>query len=212
MNNIKIINIIFIISLVLLLINILYLTKNNKKLLLKMIYLKNVDNYFINYSFLSYTEMVNKLNKKQYNKNNSLSSFEQNSNHKTKKKLYLYIIDNHKNEIKFIKNILQSKYIIKFTPNNPDYLIYNVFECKHLNKNFKYSIKIAIFTENQIPDFNIADYGISHTHINYLDRHFTYQIYFFNRLLLFNKYYKKNRNKVLLNPIRKKFCAAVISN
>ena len=80
------------------------------------------------------------------------------------------------------------------------------------NHRKKFYIKIAIFTENQIPDFKSADYAISQSHINYLDRHFTYQNSFFNKLLLFNKYNKKARNEVLKNPIRKKFCAAVISN
>ena len=135
--------------------------------------------------------MVNKLNKKQHKKNNlvlfNYISLFRNSSPKTKKKiLYLYFVDNHNYHINFIKRILQSKYIIKISPNNPDYLIYNVFHCKHLNKNYSNTIKIAIYTENQIPDFNIADYAISHAHINYLDRHFTYQRYFFNKLLLFD--------------------------
>ena len=199
-------------------INLFFLNKKNKIILLKKINLKNVDNHFINFSLLSYNEMVNKLNKQQYKKNNLLlfnyiSLLGKKLISKTKKKiLYLYFEDNHNYQINFIKSILQSKYIIKISPNNPDYLIYNVFHCKHLNKNYSNTIKIAIYTENQIPDFNIADYAISHAHINYLDRHFTYQRYFFNKLLLFNKYYRRARNKVLSEPIRKKFCAAVISN
>ena len=209
---------ILLISLIFLSINILYLIKNNKKVILKNIYLKNVDNFIINFSLLSYKEMVSKLNKKQYNKFisillNYISLFIQTFIPKIKKKtLYILFVDSFEYQINLIKKILQSKYIIKITPNNPDYLIYNVFKCKHLNKNFSNSIKIAVYTENQIPDFNIADYAISHAHINYLDRHFTYQNYFFNKLLLFNKYYKKVRIKVLLEPIRKKFCASVISN
>jgi hypothetical protein len=216
MKNKNIFYIIFLISLILS-INLFFLNKKKKIILLKKINLKNVDNYFIKFSLLSYNEMVNKLNKKQHKKNNlvlfNYISLFRNSSPKTKKKiLYLYFVDNHNYHINFIKRILQSKYIIKISPNNPDYLIYNVFHCKHLNKNYSNTIKIAIYTENQIPDFNIADYAISHAHINYLDRHFTYQRYFFNKLLLFNKYYRKARNKVLSEPTRKKFCAAVISN
>lgn len=207
--------IIFLISLILS-INIFFLNKKNKIFLLKKINLKNVDNYFINFSLLSYNEMINKLNKKQHKKNNlilfNLSLFRKSAPKTNKKILNLYFVDIHNYQINFIKSILQSKYIIKISANNPDYLIYDVFHCKHLNKNYSNTIKIAIYTENQIPDFNIADYAISHAHINYLDRHFTYQRYFFNKLLFFNKYYRKARNKVLSEPIRKKFCAAVISN
>ena len=216
MNNENILYIFFFISLILLNVNILYIIKSNKKLL-KMIYLKNVDSFFINFSLLSYKEMIRKFNQKRHN--NSLALLNYTSffpkkliTKNQKKKLILYFVDSYDLQINFVKNILQSKYIIKISPNNPDYLIYNVFKCQHLDKNFTNSIKIAIFTENQIPDFNIADYAISHAHINYLDRHFTYQKFFFSKLLLFNKYYKKARNKVLLEPIRKKFCAAVISN
>ena len=52
------------------------------------------------------------------------------------------------------------------------------------------------------------DYAIARSHINYLDR-------FFQRPLLVDKDYgiiEKKRKDVLNKPIRKKFCAAVISN
>ena len=216
MNNENIIYIFFFINLILLNLNIIYIMKSNK-IVLKMIYPKNVDIFFINFSLLSYKEMIKKFNEKKYNNSlillNYTSLFSKNLITKNQKKtLILYFVDSYDLQINFVKNILQSKYRIKISPSNPDYLIYNVFKCQHLDKNYTNSIKIAIFTENQIPDFNIADYAISHAHINYLDRHFTYPKFFFSKLLLFNKYYKKARNKVLLEPIRKKFCAAVITN
>ena len=74
MGNIYILYFIFLNSLILLSINLLYLIKNNKKNelnkemindlkneLYKKMYLKNNDNYFINFTILPYMEMANKL-------------------------------------------------------------------------------------------------------------------------------------------------------
>ena len=91
---------------------------------------------------------------------------------------------------------------------NPDYLIFNVFGNNHLNKRFKNAIKIAIFTENYIPNLKEVDYAIGHYHINYLDRYFKYSIFLWKN---FNNFIQI-RQKVLNSPIRNKFCAAVISN
>ena len=72
---------------------------------------------------------------------------------------------------------------------------------------YKDSIKIAIFTENKIPDLNEVDYAIGQAHINYLDRYFKFPIF-----LWFLKKFKNIREKILNNPKRIKFCAAVISH
>ena len=53
-----------------------------------------------------------------------------------------------------------------------------------MKSRYKNSIKIAIFTENQIPDFNIADYALSNSHIYYLDRNFNNPYYFIKKLKL----------------------------
>ena len=90
----------------------------------------------------------------------------------TKKKLFLFFEDVHKYHVLSLMKLLNKRFIIKISSQNPEYLIYSVFGCKHLNKKYINSIKIAYFTENQIPDFNIADYAISQAHINYLDRYF----------------------------------------
>ena len=112
-------------------------------------------------------------------------------------------------QIRFFKNILKDdNYIIKYDSNNPDYLIFNKFGKKHLNPKYKNAIKIAFYTENKIPDLNEVDYAIGHQHINYLDRYFKYSM-FLKRKFQNIKVIRKN---VLNNPIRTKFCAAVISN
>ena len=71
-------------------------------------------------------------------------------------------------------NIMQGlgdKYNFVFTSENPDYLIYDVFNCDFLDSKYDNAIKIAFYTENQIPDFNSADYAISFHNLNYLDRY-----------------------------------------
>ena len=112
--------------------------------------------------------------------------------------------------IKFLKK----KFIVNIEPKNPDYLIYNIFGCNHLKKKYKNCIKIAYFTENQIPDFNVADYGITFSHLSFLDRTFKYSYFkdWFSKIILNNKHLKLIRKSVLKNPKRNKFCAAVISN
>ena len=69
----------------------------------------------------------------------------------------------------------------------------------------KYGIRIAIYTENRIPDLNCDDYFISCYHINYLDR-------YFKRHLFPGIYFKEINSKrleVLNSPTRTKFCAAI---
>jgi hypothetical protein len=110
-------------------------------------------------------------------------------------------------------NLLKNKYLVYINPNNPDYLIYNVDGCDFLDSKYDNSIKIAYFTENQLPDFNKADYCIGSSHIIYLDRYFRMPVYFIDRInQLKNEDFEFIRNKNLKNNIRTKFCAAVISN
>jgi hypothetical protein len=126
-----------------------------------------------------------------------------------KKKISLYSVDlfDPKGHKYWIHRKLKAKFKIKFDKNNPDYLIYNIFGDEHLNQKYKNSIKIAIFTENKIPDLSEVDYAIGQAHINYLDRYFKFPIF-----IWFFKRFKKMREKILNNPKKTKFCAAVISN
>lgn len=127
-----------------------------------------------------------------------------------KKRIKLYSVDlfDRKFHEKWIKNKLKDKFIIKFNSNNPDYLIYNTFGDQHLNPKYNKTIKIAIYTENQIPDFNLADYAIGQAHIHYLDRYMKFPIFLWKKFKDFNNI----RNKLINNTIRTKFCAAVITN
>ena len=104
-------------------------------------------------------------------KNNFSSRKTKNSNNKT---IVLYFEDNLDHIFKNIIKKLEKKYVIKISSDNPDYLIYNVFGCNNLKEIYNNSIKIAIYTENKIPDFNFDDYAISQHHIHYFDRYFKF--------------------------------------
>ena len=106
-----------------------------------------------------------------------------------------------------VKN-LKNKFILRFNKYNPDYLIYDNFGKEHRNEKYKNSIKIALYSENAIPDFNEVDYGWSQAHINFLDRYFMNPSFIYENI----KAIKIMRIKFIDNPLRKKFCAAVISN
>ena len=179
-------------NLILLFINILYLLQlNNESLFIKFKF-KNIDKFLIKMIFNNKIFYISKIRRKT---------------------ISLFFVDNHYYSVNDTIKLLKKKYIIKISKNNPDYLIYNVFGCRHLKNGYNNSIKIAIFTENQIPDFNIADYAVSNSHIYYLDRNFNNPYYFFKKLnLINNKNLNNIRNKILKNPKRKKFCGAVISN
>ena len=179
--------------------------------LMKLYKFKKIDTFFLNLNSKTFYEISSYLNDK-YRKINK-----KNIDIFTNKTINLYFINFnddifHKDLINNIIGILKEKYYVNITPYNTDYLIYNIFGCDHLNSSFEKSIKIAYFTENQIPDFNTADYCIGHSHINYLDRYLKLPIYFVNSLFFKKDEIEIVRNRVLYNPIRKKFCAAIISN
>ena len=112
-----------------------------------------------------------------------------------------------------IKKILEKKLnsIVDIREENPDYLIYDVFGCKHMSEKYKNSVKIAKYSENIIPDFSEADYAISQAHIIYLDRYFKYPSFIW-RLKKFNNTNVVNIFNFIKNVKKYKFCAAVISN
>lgn len=107
---------------------------------------------------------------------------------------------------------MNKKFEISINPENPVYLIYNVFGCKYLRERYNNSIKIAYFTENQLPDFNIADYAVGQAHLNYFDRYMKIPYVFGWFKHLNNSYIKYIRDLALNGQKRTKFCAAVISN
>ena len=208
MNNMIYLELILIFNFVILITNII--------ILINFKVLRNVDLMFLIYNKFCFKNISFYLNSKYEAKN--LYYFK-NLKEKSikKKKIEIYFCDflntSYQNmQIMSIKKALSNNFQISINSDNPVYLIYNVFGCFHLNKKFNKTIKIAYFTENQLPDFNFADYIVGQAHINYLDRYIKYS-YVIGRFHVFNNtYYKFIRQLVLRGQKRKKFCAALISN
>ena len=150
------------------------------------------------------------LNNKYNNKNYLLNNFSLIKKKSSKKKIIIYCVDLYPGQIQWLNNLLKNNEDFTFVldSENPDYLLFNKFGENHLNPKYKNAIKIAFYTENKIPDLNEADYAIGHQHINYLDRYFKYSIF----LKASFQNIKNARKNAFNNPMRKKFCAAVISN
>ena len=173
---------------------------------------------FKNISFYLYTKFKTSKNNSSINK--SLENGINIKKLKIKKNIRFYTVGSSNN---YYANILKNNIIeglednfnFEFTNDKPDYLIYDIFYCDFLDSNYNNSIKIAFYTENQIPDFNKADYAIGFQNINYLDRYFRKTTLIWklenNFLNIKNKDFKKKRNKALKKK-RNNFCAAVISN
>ena len=140
-------------------------------------------------------------------KNNSFNSLKQ-------KKVSIYCVDTLNNSvyIHYYKNMIKNQnLIIEINKDHPDFLIYDVFGCEHLNEKYNDSVKIAFYSENIIPDFSESDYSLSQPHIIYLDRYFKYPSFIY-RLKKFSGYKVKDIKTFAKNKKKTKFCAAVISN
>ena len=186
----------------------------NKTSVLNM---KNSDLKLIQFFKLSYKNISFYLNSKyiiNYFYNENLKTEKTTIN---KKIIQLFFINFHcsnyqQKQINDIKQILSRKFEIVINPQSPEYLIYNVFGCLHLNEKYNNSIKIAYYTENEIPDFNFADYAIGQAHINYLDRYLRIPYLFGLSYNYANSKMFYLRKLVINKKRREKFCAAVISN
>lgn len=193
---------------------------SNKKS--KIYHFKNIDLFFINITKISFKQIAFYLNSK-FNKSNINFNEIKLYDKKTKEKkiINIYFVGslNAQTKNRLIKDmikLLDNTYIFNFSSSNPDYLIYDVFNCDQLQSKYNNAIKISFNTENIIPDFNYADYSIGFHNINYLDRYFrkTTLIWIFQLryLNIKNIIFEKIRRKAYKAKKRKKFCAAVISN
>ena len=199
----NIIKLITLLDLILLFFNTYFFLKKEK------IRFKNTDLLSIKIITNSYQKINNYFNNKyKINKN------KQSEDIKQKKKIIIYFADlyNRNYREKWIKEALGDKFDIEFNSENPDYVFFNIFGCEHLDPKYKDSIKIAHITENKIVDFRDADYAIGQHHINYLDRYYRRPFFIFQLFNHKNEEFNNIRKKVLDNPKRTKFCAAVISN
>ena len=208
--------IIIILDFIILSINIYFLFKKKDNIYVDNFkikdYIKSIDYFSFEKLTYSYRKVTDYLNSKYMTNNNKYNNNSTETNEK--KKIVLYFLDlyNRNYREKWIKSALEDKFIIEFDSEKPDYIFYNVFGCDHLKSKYKDAIKIAHFTENQIIDFNTADYAIGQHHINYLDRYYRRPFFIFQLINYTNDNFSEIRQKVLDNPIRTKFCAGVISN
>ena len=129
---------------------------NFKKDNFNLISFKSSDLFNINLYKNTYKYLSSYLGKK-YNINNKESI-----NFKTYNKKFIKIrsvgLFSEKFHLNWLKRKLDDEFIISFDDPYPDYLIYNVFNDADLNPNFTNAVRIAIYTENVMPDLNYADY------------------------------------------------------
>ena len=207
----KFILLIYIINLLILLFNVTIFSYSNFFLafqIFKSKIFKYSEHFDLNIFIHPYTFISNYLNNK-YNINNHKTITNNYSNKKIIK-IYITGIAVKKSYI-FISNLLKNirnDFEIQFNRDNPDYLIYNCYNDFDLKYKYKNVIRIALYTENMMPDINHADYALGNFHINYLDRYFKLTTFLYMKFDQINKI----RKEVLKKSIKKKFCAAVISN
>lgn len=109
----------------------------------------------------------------------------------------------------FITKILSSKYQINIVnlEDNPDILFYSFFGTKNLKVNLN-TIKVYFTGENDVPDFNMCDYGISFNYINFGERHFRLPLY-----VLYPSFERLRNSEVIKShQLNRDFCSVVISN
>ena len=188
-----------------LLFNILISTRVNNKL-----YFNFSDSFNFNLFIKPYEAISSYLNNKFYSTYFNNTNMKNKNLEKTKKEVRIRMVGLYEKEFhhQWVKQNLEDEFKVKFTKHNPDYLIYNTMTSHDRTERYPNIIRIALYTENIMPDINYADYVFAHYHINYLDRYFKTSIFLRNNFSQITKV----RKEVLKNPNRTKFCGAVISN
>jgi len=150
--------------------------------------------------------LSNKFNLANFNLHEKIENFYSGNKRLKIKSIDLFDENRHYN---WLMNIIGDEFEIIIDRENPDYLIYNVFGDNDINISFQNCIRIAIYTENVMPDLNYADYALGHYHINYLDRYFKYSVFLWINL---NDINKARKQAIVFRSIKDKFCGGVISN
>ena len=211
-NNTKFILIIVIILEIIILIgNIFYMYKYKLNF-----QFRDIDKFLLNSLSKKYNEISEFLYKKFHIKNRTSINeglYNKTSNG-TIKTVKVCRKNMHPRWISLIRKDLEGLINIELDEDNSDYLIYATFGCENTLNKYNNTIKIAFFTENQLPDLNFADYAVGLGHINHLDRFFTfpYFVYELTKRNIKIKDFEMVRNEVLNSRKREKFCSAVITN
>ncbi len=131
---------------------------------------------------------------------------------KKKSPIKLWYVDFYKGfdpSNNYLQDILSRHYEIILNANAPDYLIYSCYGKDFLN--YKKSIRIFYTGENLIPDFNLCDYAIGFSYIEFGDRYLRYP----NFALIPDQFNKLLRSREFTaGDIEKKdyFCNFIYSN
>lgn len=108
----------------------------------------------------------------------------------------------------FFYNRLQVQYNV-ILDSKPDYLFYSYNGYENLT--YTSCIKIYFSGENDVPDFNLCDYGIAFHHITFEDRYFRLPLY-----TLYNCFEQISDSAFDINNassfLNRKFCNFVVSN
>lgn len=104
--------------------------------------------------------------------------------------------------------ILKKNFDIVQECDEPDFIFYSVFGHEHLKYN---CVRIFWTGENIQPDFNVCDYAIGFSHMQYEDRYCRIPLYYF-----YTQDYQRAVKKHLLTSeeisVKKRFCNFVYSN
>ena len=112
------------------------------------------DYFIMNLNIKSYKDII------KYLADKFRSNFGISKNHIFKKEIKIKStgLFDRSYHINWLKKRLGDEFILEFVEEDPDYLIYNCFANDDIYYKYNNSIKIAIFTENYMPDLNFADY------------------------------------------------------
>ncbi len=120
-------------------------------------------------------------------------------------------------ENNFITNILKKSFVVELS-DTPDYLFYTIESKDYLNYD---CIRIFFTVENLVPDFNICDYGIGFSRINFGDRYFRYPLFLVDGFIAYqNDDYNNDLQLALQKHLhvdeymreKSSFCSFVYSN
>ena len=107
----------------------------------------------------------------------------------------------------FWYNFLSRFYNIELSE-KPDYLFFSVMGSENLKYN---CIKIFWTGENQQPDFNLCDYAIAFSPLQYDDRYLRFPLYY-NNEAHFNLMHQKHKSSESNLTNKTEFCSFVYSN
>ena len=83
----------------------------------------------------------------------------------------------------FISSILKERYNIILDERTPEYVFYTFKSRNYLKYN---CVRIFYTAENVVPDFNLCDYAIGFSRLEFSDRYFRYPIYLVDRFVAYS--------------------------